>query len=33
LLSDALNWPAVCAWGAGGNALAIGLFLLNTVHR
>jgi len=31
LVSDGLNWPAGRAWGAGGNALAIGLFLLNTV--
>lgn len=30
LVSDGLNWPAGRAWGAGGNALAIGLFLLNT---
>jgi hypothetical protein len=31
LVSDGLNWPAGRAWGASGNALAIGLFLLNTV--
>jgi hypothetical protein len=28
---DALNWPGGRSWGAAGNALAIGLFLLNTV--
>jgi hypothetical protein len=31
LVSDGLSWPAGRAWGATGNALAIGLFLLNTV--
>jgi hypothetical protein len=29
--ADLADWPAGRAWGAGGNALAIGLFLLNTL--
>jgi len=31
LAGDALNWPAGRAWGAAGNTLAVGLFLLNTL--
>lgn len=31
VMSDLANWPAGRAWGAAGNGVAVGLFLLNTV--
>lgn len=31
LVGDLVNWPPARVWGAAGNAIAVGLFLLNTV--
>lgn len=31
IAGDLANWPAGRAWGAAGNSVAVGLFLLNTV--
>jgi hypothetical protein len=30
IMGDLANWPQVRVWGASGNAVAVGLFLLNT---